>query len=130
MVTSRWVLHINNMFMKQDLKVQINVDENGEPSFYAVTSKGLRPISKELGGMVEFTEDTFKVFVESPEMPKMKVEISVTFGEETAEGYFKLPILGKMKFEGEKIEMTDLPIIDEEVTMDTAKKKVEDKLGK
>jgi hypothetical protein len=112
--------------MKQDLTAQINVDENGEYTFYAVTSKGLKPISGELGGEVKIEGDTFKMFIESPEPPKMKVEIAVTFGEETAEGYFKLPILGKMKFSGEKVEMTDIPVIDESVTLDDAKEKLEE----
>ena len=66
------------------------------------------------------------MFIESPEPPKMKVEISVTFGEDTAEGYFKLPILGKMKFGGERVEMTDLPIVDDKVTLDDAKEKLEE----
>lgn len=126
LTTSRWVFHINNMFMKQDLTAQINVDENGEYTFYAVTSKGLRPLSGELGGEVKVEGDTFKMFIESPEPPKMKVEISVTFGEDTAEGYFKLPILGKMKFGGERVEMTDLPIVDDKVTLDDAKEKLEE----
>lgn len=124
--TSRWIFHINNMFMKEDLTAQINVNEDGSYAFYAVTSKGLRPISDELGGEAEFDGETFRLFIAHPEMPKMKVEIAVTFGEEKAEGYFKLPIFGKMKFEGERTELTDLPVIDKEITLDDAKNKVKE----
>lgn len=124
--TSRWILHINNMFMKQDLTVQINLEDDGTYTFYAVTSKGLKPFPKEAADRAKIDGDTFGIEIEMPEMPKMKVEIEVTFGEEKAKGFFKLPIFGKMKFEGEKIEMTDLPIIEGEVSVDDAKEKLEE----
>lgn len=123
MVTSRWRFHIDNMFMKQDITAQINVDENGEYTFYAVTKKGLQPFPSEAMDALEMKGDTFKAKISNPESPFMKIEIVVTFGEETAEGYFKLPILGKMKFDGVKVEMTDLPIASE-VTEDEVKEKV------
>lgn len=122
MVTSRWRFHIDNMFMKQDITAQINVDENGEYTFYAVTKKGLQPFPSEALDALEMKGDTFRAKISSPESPLMKIEIVVTFGEETAEGYFKLPILGKMKFNGEKVEMTDLPIASE-ITEDEVKEK-------
>lgn len=124
--TSRWIFHINNMFMKEDLTAQINVDENGEYKFYAVTKKGLRPLSDTFGGELKIDGDTISIQIANPEMPKMKIEVAVTFGEDTAEGYFKLPILGKMKFPGERIEMTDLPVLDEEITEEDAKEKLEE----
>ena len=122
--SSRWIFHIHNMFMNQDLTAQINVDENGEHSFYAVTSKGLKPFPKEAMDSLEMEGDTFKAKISNPESPFMKIEIAVKFGEETAEGYFKLPILGKLKFAGEKTEMTDLPILDDEITEEDAKEKL------
>ena len=123
---SRWLFHINNMFMKQDITVQIKPEEDGKYSLFAVTSKGLRPFPKEAADTVEFDGDSFKAKVSSPDSPMMKIEIAVKFGEEKAEGYFKLPILGKMKFEGEKVELTDLPIIEKEISVDDAKEKLEE----
>lgn len=111
--TGRWVFHINNMFMKEDLTLQINLNDDGSYTFYAVTEKGLRPFPKEAADKAKVDGDSIKAVIENPESPMMKVEIVVNFEEEKAKGYFKLPILGKMKFDGEKLEMTDLPILDE-----------------
>lgn len=110
--TSRWVLHINNMFLKKDLTAQINVEEDGSLTFYAVTEKGLKPFPKEMSDKLTVDGDTISSEVELDEMPGMKILFSLSFGEKKAEGYFKVPILGKMKFKGEKIEMTDLPVIE------------------
>lgn len=124
MVTSRWLFHIDNMFMKQDITAQINANEDGTYSVYAVTKKGLRPFPKEAMDTLKISGNEFSAKISNPESPFMKLEIVVSFGEETAEGYFKIPILGKMKFAGEKVEMTDLPILDEEVTEEDAKEKL------
>lgn len=124
MVTSRWLFHINNMFMKEDITAQINAKEDGTYDVYAVTKKGLRPFPKEAMDTLKISGNEFSAKISSPESPLMKLEIVVKFGEETAEGYFKIPILGKMKFEGEKVEMTDLPVLDEEITEDDAKEKL------
>ncbi len=112
--TSRWVLHINNMFMKQDLTAQINVDGDGNVTFYAVTPNGLRPFPKEMSDKLTFDGDTISAEVSLEEGKNMKVTIAVTFGEDTAEGYFKIPIFGKLKFKGERIELTDLPVLSDE----------------
>lgn len=124
--TSRWLFHINNMFMKQDITVQINLGEDGEYTFYAVTSKGLKPFPKDAAEKAKIEDDVFSIEISNPKSPKMKLGVEVTFGEETAKGFFKVPIFGKMKFEGERIELTDLPIIEKEVTADDAKEKLEE----
>lgn len=123
---SRWLFHINNMFMKQDITVQIKPEEDGAYSLFAVTSKGLKPFPKEAADTIEFDGDSLKAKISSPDSPMMKIEIEVTFGEETAHGFFKLPILGKMKFEGERVELTDLPVIEKEISADDVKEKLDE----
>lgn len=110
--TSRWVLHVNNPFMKKDLTAQINVSEDGSFEFYAVTPEGLKPLPKEAKDKLTVKDNTISAEITSDEMKGMKIEIAITFGDEKAEGYFKVPIFGKMKFGGERIEIDDLPIIE------------------
>ena len=110
--TGRWVLHINNMFMHEDLTGQINVAEDGSFELFAVTEEGLRPFPKEVTDKLTIDGDTLSAEVAMDEMPGMKVKVSVTFSGDEAEGYFKFPIIGKMKFKGEKLELTELPIIE------------------
>lgn len=112
--TGRWVLHINNMFMHEDLTGQINVAEDGSFELFAVTEEGLRPFPKEVTDKLTIDGDTLSAEVAMDEMPGMKVKVSVTFSGDEAEGYFKFPIIGKMKFKGERVELTDLPIIEDE----------------
>ena len=107
--TSRWVLHINNMFMHEDLTAQINVGEDGALEICAVTKDGLKPFPKELAEKIKVDGDTLSAEVEMEEMKGMKIKVEVTFHEDTAEGFFKLPLFGKLKFNGEKVEMTDIP---------------------
>lgn len=110
--TSRWILHIDNMFMHEDLTGQINVAGDGSFEIFAVTDKGLKPFPKEVAEKLSINGDTIEAEISNDEMPGMKIKVAVTFKDEKAEGYFKLPILGKMKFGGERVEMTDLPIIE------------------
>ncbi len=110
--TSRWILHIDNMFMHEDLTGQINVAEDGSFEIFAVTDKGLKPFPKEVAEKLSINGDTIEAEISNDEMPGMKIKVAVTFKDDKAEGYFKLPILGKMKFGGERVEMTDLPIIE------------------
>ena len=107
--TSRWVFHINNMFMHEDLTAQINVGEDGSLEFLAVTKDGIKSFPKELYEKITVDGDTLSAEVEMEEMKGMKIKVEVTFHEDTAEGFFKLPLFGKLKFNGEKIEMTDIP---------------------
>lgn len=111
--TSRWVLHVNNPFMQQDLTAQIHANEDGTYDFFAVTPKGLRPFPQEMRDMLKIDGDTVTADINHEQLKGMKIQVSITFGEDKAEGYFKVPIFGKMKFDGEKIEMDDLPILDE-----------------
>ena len=111
--TSRWVLHVNNPFMQQDLTAQINANEDGTYDFFAVTPKGLRPFPAEMREMLKIDGDTVSADITHEQLKGMKIQVSVTFGDDKAEGYFKVPIFGKMKFDGERIEIDDLPIMDE-----------------
>lgn len=117
---SRWVFHINNPFMNQDLTAQIEPQDDGSTIFYAVTSKGLKLLPTEMADNLTIDGDTISVEIKNEQMKGMKIGISVTFGEETAEGYFKVPIFGKMKFNGERLEIDDLPIIPSEETSEEA----------
>lgn len=110
--TSRWILHIDNMFMHEDLTGQINVASDGSFELFAVTADGLKPFPKEVTEKLSINGDTLEAEISMDEMPGMKVKISVTFKGDKAEGYFKFPIIGKMKFDGERVEMTELPIIE------------------
>ncbi len=110
--TSRWILHINNMFMHEDLTGQINVAPDGSFELFAVTADGLKPFPKEVTEKLSINGDTLEAEISMDEMPGMKVKISVTFKDDKAEGYFKFPIIGKMKFDGERVEMTELPVLD------------------
>lgn len=121
--TSRWILHIDNMFMHEDLTGQINVAEDGSFEIFAVTDKGLKPFPKEVAEKLSINGDTIEAEISNDEMPGMKIKVAVTFKDDKAEGYFKLPILGKMKFGGERVEMTDLPII--EAKSETAEENAE-----
>lgn len=112
--TSRWLLHINNMFMHEDLTGQINVADDGSFELFAVTEKGLKQFPKTVTDQLTLDGDTINAEIAMDEMPGMKVKISLTFGETEAEGYFRFPIIGKMKFKGERVELTDLPIIEDE----------------
>lgn len=112
--TSRWLLHINNMFMHEDLTGQINVADDGSFELFAVTEKGLKQFPKAVTDQLTLDGDTINAEIAMDEMPGMKVKISLTFGETEAEGYFRFPIIGKMKFKGERVELTDLPIIEDE----------------
>lgn len=112
--TSRWLLHINNMFMHEDLTGQINVADDGSFELFAVTDKGLKQFPKTVTDQLTLDGDTINAEIAMDEMPGMKVKISLTFGETEAEGYFRFPIIGKMKFKGERVELTDLPIIEDE----------------
>lgn len=113
LVTSRWVLHVNNPFMNQDLTAQIHANEDGTYDLFAVTPKGLKPFPPEMREMLKIEGDTMTADITHEQLKGMKIQVSITFGEDKAEGYFKVPIFGKMKFDGERIEMDDLPIIDE-----------------
>lgn len=111
LVKSRWTFHINNPFMNQDITAQIEPQEDGSLLFYAVTEKGLKLLPASLADNLEISGDTITAEIKNEQMKGMKIVVSVTFGEDKAEGYFKVPIFGKMKFDGEKTELTDLPII-------------------
>lgn len=110
--TSRWILHIDNMFMHEDLTGQINVADDGSFEIFAVTEKGLKPFPKEVTEKLSINGDTLEAEISMDEMPGMKVKIAVTFKGDKADGYFKFPIIGKMKFDGERVEMTELPIVE------------------
>lgn len=116
---SRWVFHINNPFMNQDLTAQIEPQDDGSTIFYAVTPKGLKLLPTDMADKLTIDGDTISVEIKNEQLKGMKIGVSVTFGEETAEGYFKVPILGKMKFNGERLEIDDLPIISSEETSKT-----------
>lgn len=124
--TSRWLLHINNMFMHEDLTGQINVAEDGSFELFAVTEKGLSPFPKAVTDQLTLDGDTITAEIAMDEMPGMKVKISLTFGENEAEGYFKFPIIGKMKFKGERVELTELPIVEREKKDDSPKESEEE----
>ncbi len=110
--TSRWILHIDNMFMHEDLTGQININPDGSFDIFAVTEKGLKPFPKEVAEKLSINGDTIEAEVSNDGMPGMKIKIAVTFKGDKAEGYFKVPILGKLKFDGERVELTDLPIVE------------------
>lgn len=112
--TSRWIMHINNPFMQKDITAQINVQEDGSLDFYAVTSKGLKPLPADAKEKLVIDGDTISAEISSEEMRGMKIQIAVTFGKDKAEGYFKVPLFGKLKFDGERVEIDDLPIIEDE----------------
>lgn len=110
--TSRWLLHIDNMFMHEDITGQINVAPDGTFELFAVVPDGLRPFPKELTDKITVDGDTLQAEIAMDEMPGVKAKIAVTFTGDKAEGYFKFPIFGKMKFDGERVEVTDLPIVE------------------
>ena len=124
--TSRWVLHVNNPFMQQDLTAQIHANEDGTYDFFAVTPKGLRPFPAEMREMLKIDGDTVSADITHEQLKGMKIQVSITFGEDKAEGYFKVPIFGKMKFDGERIEIDDLPIMDESTDKEDEKAETEE----
>ena len=124
--TSRWVLHVNNPFMQQDLTAQIHANEDGTYDFFAVTPKGLRPFPAEMREMLKIDGDTVNADITHEQLKGMKIQVSITFGEDKAEGYFKVPIFGKMKFDGERIEIDDLPIMDESADKEDEKAETEE----
>ncbi|MBR2315990.1 MAG: hypothetical protein IKA56_05035 [Clostridia bacterium] len=124
--TSRWVLHVNNPFMQQDLTAQIHAKEDGTYDFFAVTPKGLRPFPAEMRDMLKIDGDTITADITHEQLKGMKIQVSITFGEDKAEGYFKVPIFGKMKFDGERIEIDDLPIMDESADKEGEKTETEE----
>ena len=124
--TSRWVLHVNNPFMQQDLTAQIHANEDGTYDFFAVTPKGLRPFPTEMREMLKIDGDTVSADITHEQLKGMKIQVSITFGEDKAEGYFKVPIFGKMKFDGERIEIDDLPIMDESADKEDEKAETEE----
>lgn len=124
--TSRWVLHVNNPFMQQDLTAQIHANEDGTYDFFAVTPKGLRPFPAEMRDMLKIDGDTITADITHEQLKGMKIQVSITFGEDKAEGYFKVPIFGKMKFDGERIEIDDLPIMDESADKEDEKTETEE----
>ena len=93
--------------MHEDLTAQINVGEDGSLEFFAVTKDGIKSFPKELYEKITVDGDTLSAEVEMEEMKGMKIKVEVTFHEDTAEGFFKLPLFGKLKFNGERVPITD-----------------------
>ena len=122
---TRWLFHIDNMFMKQDITAQIEQLEDGGYMLYAVTSKGLKPFPDEILNTLDFDGTSLKLKIASPDSPLAKLEVIVKFSDETAEGYFKIPIIGKLKFKGEKVEVTDLAVINTEAEKEAEEKEEE-----
>jgi len=90
----KWACNVNTMFFSGEVKLEV-VDNNGEYGFELDLPDVDVPdieIKK-----VEEDDDTINATVATSLLPGKDIELSITFDDDTFDGFIKIPFLGKVK---------------------------------
>ena len=97
----KWACNVNTMFFSGEVKLKV-VDNNGEYGF-ELDLPGVDVPDIEIK-KVEEDDDTINATVATSLLPGKDIELSITFDDDTFDGFIKIPFLGKVKLkDGHKI---------------------------
>ncbi len=97
----KWACNVNTMFFSGEVKLEV-VDNNGEYGF-ELDLPGVDVPDIEIK-KVEEDDDTINATVATSLLPGKDIELSITFDDDTFDGFIKIPFLGKVKLkDGHKI---------------------------